>query len=56
MELLANLNHLTSSDVTHPTGQFCCAVPDATNVIQTLCINNIISKLSNFTIGRSISL
>ncbi len=42
-----NLNRLTS-DVTHPTGRFCCVVPDATNVIQTLCIN--ISKLSKIII------
>ena len=33
-----NLNRLTS-DVTHPTGQFCCVVPDATDIYQTLCIN-----------------
>ena len=37
-----NLNRLTS-DVTHPTGQFCCVVPDATDAYQTCCIN--ISKL-----------
>ena len=32
-----------NSDITHPVGQFCCAVPDATDVYQTLCIN--ISKV-----------
>ena len=32
------LNRL-NSDVTHPVGQFCCAVPDATDDIQTLCVN-----------------
>lgn len=34
-----------ASDITHPIGQFCCAVPDAVGVIQTLCI--IISMLAN---------
>ena len=38
-----NLNRLASSDITFPSGQFCCVVPDATNIIQTLCIN--ISKI-----------
>ena len=38
-----NLNRPTS-DITHPTGEFCCVVPDATDAIQTLCIN--ISKIS----------
>ena len=37
-----NLNHF-NSNTTHPTGLFCCVVPDATDVNQTLCIN--ISKL-----------
>ena len=37
------LNRL-NSDITHPIGKFCCEVPDATNVHQTLCIN--ISKCS----------
>ena len=32
------LNRL-NSDITDPTGQFCCMVPDATDEIQTLCIN-----------------
>jgi hypothetical protein len=32
------LNRL-NPDVTDPVGQFCCAIPDATNIIQTLCIN-----------------
>ena len=32
------LNRL-NSDITHPVGEFCCVVPDATNVNQTLCIN-----------------
>ena len=27
------------SDVMSPTGQFCCAVPDATDIDQTLCVN-----------------
>jgi hypothetical protein len=47
-----NLNRLISN-VTHPTGQFCCVVPDTTNIIQTLCI--YISKLPNFTVGRPLS-
>ena len=28
-----------NSDITHPVGQFCCVVPDATDANQTLCIN-----------------
>ena len=32
------LNRL-NSDITHPVGRFCCVVPDALDVIQTLCIN-----------------
>ena len=39
------LNRL-NSDITHPVGQFCCVVSDATDVYQTLCIN--ISKFYNF--------
>ena len=31
------LNHINSA--TSPTGQFCCIVPDATDVNQTHCIN-----------------
>ena len=31
-----NLNRL-NSDVMMPTGRFCCVVPDATDVEQTLC-------------------
>ena len=33
-----NLNRL-NSDVMMPTGRFCCVVPDATGVDQTLCVN-----------------
>ena len=33
-----NLNRL-SSDVMMPTGSFCCVVPDATGVDQTVCAN-----------------
>ena len=32
------LNRL-NSNITDPIGQFCCVLPDATNVYQTLCIN-----------------
>ena len=33
-----NLNRL-NSDVMMPTGRFCCVVPDATGVDQTICAN-----------------
>ena len=33
-----NLNRFNDS-VMMPTGRFCCVVPDATGVIQTLCAN-----------------
>ena len=38
-----NLNRL-NSDVLMPTGKFCCVVPDATSVDQTVCAN--IGKLT----------
>ena len=38
-----DLNRL-NSNITRPVGQFCCVLPDATDVYQTLCIN--LSKLS----------
>ena len=41
-----NLNRLNSG-TTRPTGLFCCVVPDATDVNQTLCIN--ISKLPDIS-------
>ena len=31
-----SLNH--PRNVTSPTGQFCCEVPDVTDIIQTLCV------------------
>ena len=35
-----NVNLLrVSSDVMSPTGNFCCVVPDATNMNQTVCVN-----------------
>ena len=36
------LNHFNSA-ITTPTGRFCCTVPDAKGISQTVCIN--ISKL-----------
>ena len=33
-----NLNRV-NSDVTMPTGEFCCVVTDATDAVQTLCVN-----------------
>ena len=32
------LNRL-NSNVTHPVGQFCCAIPDTSDDIQMLCVN-----------------
>ena len=32
------LNH-RNFDIARPTGLFCCVVPDATDVSQTLCVN-----------------
>lgn len=37
-----NLNHV-SPDVLSPTGRFCCVVPDANDISQTVCV--IISKI-----------
>ena len=35
-----NVNlYRVSSDVTSPTGRFCCEVPDATDTNQTLCVD-----------------
>ena len=34
-----NLNHLIDTNVMSPTGEFCCEVPDATDINQTFCIN-----------------
>ena len=33
-----NLNRL-NDNVTMPTGRFCCELPDAADVLQTLCVN-----------------
>ena len=33
-----NLNRLNTS-VTSPTGQFCCEVPNASDIVQTVCAN-----------------
>ena len=41
-----SLNRINSG-IIHPTGLFCCVVPDATDVNQTLCIN--ISKLPDIS-------
>ena len=46
-----NLNRL-NSDVMMPTGRFCCVVPDATSVNQTVCAN--ISKLTTTEISIAI--
>ena len=42
------LNRINSA--TSPTGQFCCVVPDATDVNQTHCIN-ISEEISNTVIN-----
>ena len=46
-----NLNRL-NSDVMMPTGRFCCVVPDATSVNQTVCAN--IGKLTTTEISLAI--
>ena len=39
-----NLGHVNNSDVASPSGLFCCELPDANDLKQTLCA--IISELS----------
>ena len=45
------LNRL-NSNITHPVGQFCCVLPDATNTYRTLCIN--LSKYANHEIHKTL--
>ena len=37
--------YLNRLNITHPVGQFCCVLPDATEIYQTLCVN--LSKYAN---------
>ena len=37
--------HRLSNDVTMPTGQYCCVVPDATGVNQWACVTIILCEL-----------
>ena len=50
-----NLNKINES-ITSPTGQFCCEVPDSTNMTQTVCVNiseffSIIATLASVSIA-----
>ena len=41
-----NLNRITSSGATSPTGLFCCETPDATDTLQRVC-----ATISKFACG-----